>query len=463
MHVRLSRTALAAVSAGVLTVGASAALAVGAAAHNSHGHGRNHAPGRAGNHASGTAGKHAAGTPQKRAAGCATISKATWGSLSLSQDPNNGASVDLYTLTNGNGMKVQISDFGGIVESIWVPDKAHGLRNVALGFPATQAGLTQYETMFFNPPAGGSGNTYFGAIIGRYANRIAGASFPLNGTTYTLPANNGPNTLHGGPDAYNAQIWSASTPTTPCNSVALQLQYTDPNGKNGFPAQVSNTVTYTLTNRNALQIHYDSHNDDSSLSTVINLTNHTYFNLAGEGSGDVFNQLLQINADKFQPTDANLIPTGFADVAGTPFDFRRMKPIGRDILDASAPEGDQLTTAHGYDHNWVLNGSGYRLAAIANDPGSGITLSTFTDQPGVQMYSGNFLVGDLVGTSGHTYRQSDGFTLETQHFPDTPHHQGDPAWPSVVLPPNGTFTSNTAYAFTVAGHGVAAMHRHRRG
>ena len=364
-----------------------------------------------------------------RNGGCATISKAKWGNLTLSQDPNTGKSVDIYTLTSGRGMKVKIGTLGGIVQSIWVPDRAGGTRNVALGFPANQARLTQYETMFFNPPAGGSGNTYFGAIIGRYANRIANATFNLNNATYTLRANNGPNTLHGGPDAYNAQLWAATVPQSPYGNVSLQLTYTDPANKNGFPAEVANTVTYTLTNQNALQIHYKSTNNDKTLKTVINLTNHTYFNLAGEGSGDVFNQLLQINADKFQPTDANLIPTGFANVTGTPFDFRRMKPIGRDIHDASAPQGDQLVTAHGYDHNWVLNGgvtASQKLAAIAKDPTSGITLTTLTTEPGVQLYSGNFLVGDLVGTSGRTYRQSDGFTLETQHYPDSPHHQNRP-------------------------------------
>ncbi len=430
---RLPQRLVAAASACVLAAGVVAVAAVGAFARSHHSRQT---------------------TSHTRSGGCTTISKARWGNLTLSQDPNSGKSVDIYTLTSGKGMQVKIGTLGGIVQSIRVPDRAGGTRNVALGFPANQAGLTQYETMFFNPPTGGSGNTYFGAIIGRYANRIANATFDLNGTTYNLPANNGPNTLHGGPDAYNANLWDATILRTPCNRVSLQLTYTDPANKNGFPAEVANTVTYTVTNQNALQIHYSSKNNDQTLKTVINLTNHTYFNLAGEGSGDVFNQLLQIPANKFQPTDANLIPTGFASVAGTPFDFRRAKPIGRDILDASAPQGDQLVTAHGYDHNWVLNGgltTFEKLAAIAKDPTSGITLTALTTEPGVQMYTGNFLVGDLVGTSGHTYRQSDGFTLETQHFPDSPHHQGDPAWPSVVLNPGATFTSATTYKFTVAG------------
>jgi aldose 1-epimerase len=374
-----------------------------------------------------------------------SITSVQWGKLS------DGTGVDLFTLTNG-AMKVNISNYGGIVQSIWAPDRRGHLKNVALGFPATQAGLSQYETDFTNPPAGGSGDTYFGSIIGRYANRIADHSFTLNGHTFNLTGNNGTNninTLHGGPLAYNTQVWHA-TPANTANGPSLTLTYTDPNGKNGFPGTVSNTVVYTLTRHNALQINYKATTD---APTVVNFTNHTYFNLAGEGNGEVYNQLLKIKSDTFQPTDANQIPTGFASVAGTPFDFRHFKPIGQNIGDASAPQGDQLVLAHGYDHNWVVNGSGYRLAAVAEDPSDGIVLSTFSDQPGVQLYTGNFLLGDLVGTSGHTYRQGAGFTLETQHYPDTPHHIGDPAWPSVVLNPGQTFTSQTAYQFSVNGHG----------
>jgi aldose 1-epimerase len=372
------------------------------------------------------------------------ISKQTWGSA-------HGQAVDLYTLRNSSGMIVKITNYGGVVQSIWVPDRAGQLKNVALGFPK----LSDYVNDFENQPwpaAGGSGDTYFGGIIGRYANRIADHSFTLNGTTYQLAGNNGPNnvnTLHGGPDAYNTQIWAA-TPEKLANAVALKLTYTDPSGKNGFPGTVTTEVTYTLTDDNALEIAYRATTD---APTVINYTNHTYFNLAGEGSGDVYDQKLAINSNTFQPTDSVQIPTGFASVSGTPFDFRAMKPIGRNIEDASAPEGDQLVVAHGYDHNWVLRGSGYRLAGVAQDPGDGIVLWTYTDQPGVQLYTGNFLVGDLVGTSGHAYRQGDAFTLETQHYPDTPHHIGDPQWPSVVLNPGQVFSSKTTYKFTTAGPG----------
>jgi aldose 1-epimerase len=371
------------------------------------------------------------------------ISSVPWGTA-------NGQEVSLYTLRNAHGMKVRITNYGGVVQSIWVPDRHSRLANVALGF----SNLSDYVNDFQNQPwpaSGGSGDTYFGGIIGRYANRIAGAKFTLNGTTYglgggpnscgtTATPNNGPNLLHGGPDSYNTKIW---TPTTQqgAHSVALQLTYTDPDCYNGFPGTVQNTVTYSLNNKNELGIHYGATTDKA---TVVNFTNHTYFNLAGEGSGDVLGQRLRIDADQFTPVDANLIPTGqLAPVAGTPMNFRHLKPIGRDIRDANA----QLQIAHGYDFNWVLKGSGMREAAFAVDPHSGRTLTTFTDQPGVQFYTGNFLVGDLVGTSGHAYRQSDGFTLETQHFPDSPNQ---PSFPSTVLNPGQTFSSTTVYRFGVA-------------
>ncbi|HUA45918.1 MAG TPA: aldose epimerase family protein [Solirubrobacteraceae bacterium] len=378
--------------------------------------------------------------------------KAGHGSLSITHVPwgtANGKPVDLYTLRNGNGMLVKITNYGGVIQSIWVPDRAGALKNVALGFPK----LSDYVNDFQNQPwpaAGGSGETYFGAIIGRYANRIANHSFTLDGTFYNLVGNNGPNnvnTLHGGPDSYNTQVWAA-TPETLAGAVALKLTYTDPSGKNGFPGAVTTEVTYTLSNDNALGIAYRA---TTTAPTVINYTNHTYFNLAGEGSGDVYAQKLAINSDTFQPTNSVQIPTGFASVAGTPFDFRTMKPIGRNIEDASARLGNQLVVAHGYDHNWVIRGSGYRLDAVAQDPGDGIVLWEYTDQPGVQLYTGNFLVGDLVGTSGHAYRQGDAFTLETQHYPDTPHHIGQAGWPSVVLNPGQVFNSKTTYKFTTAG------------
>jgi len=373
-------------------------------------------------------------------------------SVSISSQPwgdADGHPVRLWTLKSGNGMTVNITNYGGVVQSIWVPDRHGHTANVVLGFSKLSDYVNDFEHQPW-PASGGSGDTYFGAIIGRYANRIANASFTLNGTTYTLPANNGPNTLHGGPNSWNTKVWSASEKVG-AKSVSLILKYTDPDGYNGFPGEVTTTVIYTVNSSNALEIHYHS---TTTKPTVINLTNHSYFNLAGEASGPIYNQLLQLNANTFTPTDANLIPTGqFVPVAGTPFDFRTLHPIGQHILDASMPWGDQLTTAHGYDHNWVLNGPNGQLkeAAVAVDPASGRKLTTFTTEPGVQVYTGNFLVGDLVGTSGHIYRQTSAFTLETQHYPDSPHHIGQAGWPSVVLNPGHPFNSTTIFRFGVAG------------
>jgi aldose 1-epimerase len=362
--------------------------------------------------------------------GGASITSQPWGTAP------GGQPVSLYTLTSGHGMTVTITNYGGIVQSIDVPDRNGQAANVALGF-SSLAGYVADDTT-----TTASGETYFGAIIGRYANRIANGEFTLNGTTYHLPQNNGTNTLHGGPNSWNMQVWAA-TPISGRHSVSLQLTYTDPAGTNGFPGTVTAKVDYTLTQDDALRIDYTATTD---APTVINLTNHTYFNLAGEGSGDVFGQDLMINADNYTPVNANLIPTGvIAPVAGTPLDFRTPKPIGQDINSGFA----QLVLAHGFDHNWVLNrsGPGLSLAARAYDPVSGRVLTTWTTEPGVQFYSGNFLVGDLIGTSGGTYRQSDGFTLETQHYPDSPN---EPSFPSTVLNPGTPFNSTTIYQFSTA-------------
>ena len=353
-----------------------------------------------------------------------------WGSV-------NDQPVHLYTLSNGRQMSVEITNYGAIVRSILVPDSAGRVGNVALGF----ATLADYEENSTNPAPGGSGSTYFGATIGRYANRIANGEFTLDGSTYKLPKNNAPNTLHGGPEAFNTKVWDATTEKGQ-DSVGLKLTCTDPDGYNGFPGTVETVVTYKLTRDNQLRIDYRASTNEP---TVINLTNHTYFNLAGEGSGDVYDQLIKINASAYTPTDETMIPTGeIAPVEGTTFDFRTMKPIGRDIRE----DDEQLVLAHGYDHNWVLDGSGMRLISVAGDPKSGRVLLTYTDQPGVQFYTGNFLVGELVGTGGKTYRQGDGFTLETQHFPDSPNQ---PDFPSTVLEPEEEFTSTTIYAFSTAG------------
>jgi aldose 1-epimerase len=395
------------------------------------------------------------------------ISSQSWGSA-------DGQNVNLYTLTSGNGMTVKITNYGGVVQSIWVPTGRHGTTNVALGFASLSDyvnDFTQGATQTPWPLSGGSGDTFFGAIIGRYANRIANASFSLNGATYKLDANNGTNTLHGGYLGWNTSVWAANA-SADRHAAVLQLTntFTPPDGClmslspgcNGFPATVTATVTYLVTPDNQLKIEYSAVNDSPSLATVINLTNHTYFNLGGEGTHTVYGQLLAMNSDDYTPVNTNLIPETpyFVPVGGTAYDFRSLHPIGQYIRDTNLPDGTsgplkQLQIAHGYDNNWVLNGyPGYRLVSVAQDPKNGVTLWTYTDQPGVQMYSGNFLVGDLIGTSGNVYRQGDGFTLETQHYPDSPHHIGDPAWPSVVLNAGATFTSTTSYRFSVEGRGL---------
>jgi aldose 1-epimerase len=390
-----------------------------------------------------------------------SITGAPWGTV-------NSQDVNLYTLTSSHGMVVKISNYGGVVQSIWVPDRKGHLTNVALGFPRLAdyvSDFTQGATSTPWPLSGGSGDTYFGAIIGRYANRIGNASFNLNGKTYKLDANNGTATLHGGYLGWNTAVWTPST-SGDGNSVSLALTASFPAGEGclpslspgctGFPAAVTATVTYTLTRDNALKITYKVVNDSSTDATVVNVTNHTYFNLGGEGDRTVYNQDLALNSDAYTPVDTSLIPESpyFVPVAGTAYDFRSLHPIGQMIRNTNLPDGGsgplkQLQIAHGYDNNWVLNGSGYRLAAVAQDRKNGVTLQAFTDQPGVQVYTGNFLVGDLIGTSGNVYRQGDAFTLETQHYPDAPHHIGDSAWPSVVLDAGATFNSTTAFKFSV--------------
>jgi aldose 1-epimerase len=448
---RRPRTGLALLGATALVAGAlGAGVASASPASHRHGHGP-----RGGNPGHGV-------QPPRHGRGAPGITSAPWGSVGSS-------AVNLYSLTNGT-MTVKITNYGGVVQSIWVPDRHGRLVDVALGFPKLSDyvnDFTQGATQTPWPEAGGSGDTYFGAIVGRYANRIANHAFSLNGKSYTLDANNGDNTLHGGYLGWNTVVWSPSTSSS-ADAATLTLTHDFPAGEGclpqlspgctGFPATVSATVTYSLTSDGQLKIAYDAKNTSTGDATVINLTNHTYFNLAGEGSGSVENQLLAIKANQYTPVNPNLIPESpyFVPVAGTPFDFRQLTPIGKNLRATDLPDGTsgslkQLQITHGFDHNWVLSGyPGYRLVAVAQNPANGVTLQTYTDQPGVQFYTGNFLVGDLIGTGGKTYRQTDGFTLETQHYPDAPHHVGDPAWPSVVLNPGATFTSTTAYKFSDA-------------
>ncbi|MBV8928983.1 MAG: galactose mutarotase [Mycobacteriaceae bacterium] len=363
------------------------------------------------------------------------ISGQPWGSV-------GGQPIDLFTLSSGAGMTAAVATYGGVVQSVRVPDRAGRPVDVVLGFDSLDRYLDR-----------GAAEAFFGAIIGRYANRIAGHSFVLDGRRHELAHAPGDTvTLHGGPGGYNTRVWQAAAPARVGGRVVLRLSHVDPDGENGFPGTVRSEVVYAVTPDNALRIEYRVRCD---AATVVNLTNHTYFNLAGEASGDVYSQLLAVNADVFQPVDETQIPVGFAGVSGTPFDFRTMKPIGRDIRSVDQPWGEQLALARGYDHNCVVSGAGYRLAAVAWDPGTGIVLSTYTDQPGLQLYTGNHLTGELVGAGGRAYGEGSGFALETQRFPDAPNHIGEPGWPSAVLRPGQVLRTRTTYKFGVAGSEVA--------
>jgi aldose 1-epimerase len=338
----------------------------------------------------------------------------------------DGTKVWRYTLTN-RSIRVRIITYGGIVQTIEVPDRRGRLDNVALGF----ATLEDYVEK--NNPG-----PYFGAIIGRYANRIADGQFTLDGETFQVPPNNNGNALHGGPEGFDKKVWTA-TPGRRGGDPALRLDYTSPDGEMGFPGTLRTTVTYTIT-KDSIRIDYRATTDKT---TVVNLTNHSYFNLAGEGTGDTNDHLMQLNARRTTPVaDSELIPTGqITPVAGTPMDFTRPTPIGDRIRD----DFEQLVFGLGYDHNWVVDGSGFRPHARVSEPDSGRVLTMFSDQPAIQFYAGNFLDGTLYGTSGRQYRQGDGFALETQHFPDSPNQ---PDFPSTVLEPGDTFQTTTVYTFS---------------
>jgi aldose 1-epimerase len=338
-----------------------------------------------------------------------------------------GEKVDRYTLTNGN-VRVRILTLGGILQTIETPDRRGRLANVTLGFST----LAPYET---NSP-------YFGAIVGRYGNRIALGTFTLDGVTYHLPINNPPNSLHGGDIGFNKHVWAA-TPVHGRNSVGLQLAFTSPDGDQGYPGALSTQVTYTLTASGGIRMDYRA---TTTKATVVNLTNHAYWNLAGEGTSAIYDHQLTLNASRYTPVDPTLIPTGTLDpVAGTPMDLTRPTPIGAHVRD-SFP---QLLLGRGYDHNFVLDrrGGGLSVAARVLEPTSGRTLTVLTTEPGIQLYTGNFLDGTLVGTSGRVYRQGDGFALETQHFPDSPNK---PNFPSTVLRPGQVYQTTTVYQFGTA-------------
>lgn len=350
-----------------------------------------------------------------------SIEKTTFGSLP------DGTAVELYTLENDGGMSVAILTYGGIVQAVNVPDRTGAVANVALGFGK----LADYVEK----------NPYFGTITGRYANRIAGGRFTLDGTTYELAKNNGPNALHGGLAGFDKKLWQARE-INGADRVGVELTYTSPDGEEGYPGTLDTKVTYTLTDDNQLRIAYEATTDKK---TVVNLTNHTYFNLAGEGRGSILDHELMLNASAYTPVDGTLIPTGeIAKVQGTPMDFKAPTRIGERIRDGE----EQLVYGRGYDHNWVLDKTqpgALTLAARVREPTTGRVMEVHTTEPGIQFYAGNFLDGTLVGTGGRMYRQGDGFCLETQHYPDSPNH---PEFPSTVLEPGQVYETTTVYAFS---------------
>jgi aldose 1-epimerase len=335
------------------------------------------------------------------------------------------SSVDLVALTNANGMQVSITAFGATVQSLTAPGRDGRFEDVVLGFENVDGYL--------------AGHPYFGAIVGRYGNRIAKGRFTLDGIEYTLATNNGDNHLHGGSRGFDKVKWSMGAVNETENSVTLT--YVSPNGEEGYPGEVSLSVTYTLTDDNSLRIDYEG---TTSAPTHLNMTNHSYFNLAGQSSGDILEHAVEIAADRFTPVDSGLIPSGeLRRVEGTAFDFRQARTIGSRIGDAD----EQLEFARGYDHNWVLNraGEGLQLAARVYEPGSGRIMEVLTTEPGMQFYTGNFLDGSHVGKEGAVYDHRSAFCMETQHFPDTPNQ---PDFPSTVLRPGETYATTTIYRFT---------------
>jgi aldose 1-epimerase len=352
----------------------------------------------------------------------ARIDKRSFGKLT------DGTTVEIYTLKNRNGLVAEITNYGGAVVTLRTPDRRGRMADIVLGY---------------SEPSGYVADTsYFGALIGRYANRIAQGKFTLNGVEYKLAKNNDPNHLHGGVRGFNKVMWQARE-VSHKDGVALELTYLSKNNEEGYPGNLSVTATYILTNANELRIEYSATTDKE---TVVNLTHHSYFNLAGAGAGDVLAHLVKINADRFTPVDETLIPTGeLKAVKGTPFDFNQPITIGSRINQAD----NQLILGKGYDHNFVLNkmGEELSLAATVYEPRSGRALEMWTTEPGMQLYTGNFL--DRVrGKAGKIYNWRGGFCLEAQHFPDSPNK---PAFPSTVLKPGARYTQTTVYKFLVRG------------
>ncbi|AKQ44446.1 aldose epimerase [Rufibacter radiotolerans] len=337
----------------------------------------------------------------------------------------DGKQTDLYVLKNKNNLQAAISNYGARLVGLWVPDKAGKLTDVVLGF-----GTLDDHT---KGPDG-----FYGATVGRFGNRIAKGKFTLEGKEYTLDTNNGPNHLHGGANGFSRVVWDAKQPS----QNTLELTYLSKDLDSGYPGNLLAKVTYTLTDANELKITYQATTDKT---TVVNLTNHSYFNLNGEGSGTILNHQLQINADQYTPVDATAIPTGIEPVAGTPFDFRKALPIGANI----AQQNQQLKFGKGYDHNYVLNRktkSGLETAATMIGDKTGIVMEIITQEPGLQFYSGNFMKGNHALKSGARDEYRAGFCVEPQHFPDSPNQ---PTFPSTVLKPGQTYKTVSLYKFSV--------------
>jgi aldose 1-epimerase len=350
-----------------------------------------------------------------------TITKAEFGATP------DGKAVEIYTLKNDAGAEARIMTYGGIVQSLMVPDRNGQLGDVVLGYDNLQGYIDK--------------TPYFGALVGRYGNRIGGAKFTLEGQTYTLATNNGANSLHGGVVGFDKVVWTAR-PMETTHGPALILTYFSKDGEEGFPGNLEVTAIYTLTDKNELKLEFTAKTDKP---TVVNLTHHSYFNLAGQGNGDILGHVVYINADQTTPVDAGLITTGaFADVTGTPFDFRTPTAIGARINDTNTV----LQYGPGYDHNWVVNKplGRFGLMARVTEPASGRVMEVWSDEPGLQFYAGNFLDGTIHGKGGVAYQVHTGFCMEPQHYPDSPNKKN---FPTTELKPGQTYHNTIVYKFSV--------------
>jgi aldose 1-epimerase len=339
---------------------------------------------------------------------------------SFGQTPDK-QTVILYTLTNPNGIKAKITNYGATLVSLETPDRDGNFADIVLGFDTLDGYLKEHP--------------YFGVIVGRYANRIGKGKFVLDGVEYKLATNNGANHLHGGIKGFDKVVWKVEDVKTTDDTASVKLSYLSKDGEEGYPGNLNCSVTYTLTKDNEIKIEYEATTDKT---TIVNMTNHAYWNLAGQGNGDILGHELMLNADKYTPVDEGLIPTGeIKDVKGSPMDFTKLMTIGSRI--------DQV--AGGYDHNYVLNSGGGKLALAAKvyEPTTGRTMEIYTTEPGIQFYSGNFLDGSITGKSGKVYKKHYGFCLETQHFPDSPNK---PQFPSVVLKPGEKYQTETVLKFS---------------